>query len=504
MPRPYPHEHALFSLRPYNGNELARRIIDHPNNSHNVSLCDGIPALDVGFHLRRNSSSTLAELGRHQHADIYLDGAHFSRTQCSFEIVVDTGVIMLHDRSSGGTTQCHASDGDDAAPFQYGRAQRKVLVQKDFNTVIGMGGTWNDLLQFELEWHRTPAETAEAIRKYNAQGYDVVENPRLATTRPATPPGRSAPIRCLRVHKLGSGSFGTVHKAIDVDSGEAMAVKTIKRPTGEQQQAKWEKMLEREVEILRKTKHSHIVEYIWAQVQGTGVAIFMSLKEGNLQSLIERGDHKPGIIADSVLPQMLQALDCIASNRIVHRDVKPENILYVTDRNDQSGFRFQLGDFGFAKSIADPASVAGTYIFMPPELFQGGSNTTKLDVWSLFVTMMWTLDTQGFRQNQNYYQSQPATVVQGLVRLVASPGGELSRIQRMAMFDPDHRASAAEMLVDLFPGIPLSNPQHAVPHTPIAPVEAPNPAPYALTPPVTRSKTREMQRNAAAAQHHVE
>jgi serine/threonine protein kinase len=57
----------------------------------------------------------------------------------------------------------------------------------------------------------------------------------------------------------------------------------------------------------------------------------MGLKEGTLQSLIERESHLPAFAADSILCQMLQALDYFAHSGIVHRDVKLENRLLNGD-----------------------------------------------------------------------------------------------------------------------------------------------------------------------------
>ncbi|KAF2022282.1 kinase-like protein [Aaosphaeria arxii CBS 175.79] len=431
MARPDPHPLAIFSLCPYSENEGAMLCINHPENLHNVSRQQkGGYGLDVGFHLPGSSSGTLATLGRGIGVDIYLAGSAISRIQCTFEIDLNTGFIMLSDRSSTGSTQVF---GNDALPFERERHQRRILVQANLNTRIGIGGVRHDLIQFELMWHQDPMQITTIIKQNHIILRSVATNPRVARTEDEPPtelpsqretrlhtPGQlPAIMRYVTVgHKLGEGAFGTVHQAIDVDSGNIMAVKVIKRPKGLQQQAHWKNLLRREIEILSQLNHPHIVDYItsqhWNEPQ---VEIFMGLKEGTLQSLIECGSFQPFVIANIVLPQMLQALDCIASNRIVHRDVKPENILYVTDPNDRSQILFQLGDFGLAKYIVDPASFAGSRIFMAPEMFQGGSNTTKLDIWSLFVTMMWTLDTQGFRQNQTYYQSQPETTVQRLIYL---------------------------------------------------------------------------------------
>jgi len=136
MPRP-PHPLALFSLVPVRGNKRAEDAVSHTDNIRHVStISNSTEALDVGFHIRGKSSTTLATLGRGIEADIYLEGSSIAKVQCSFEIDLDTGVVMFYDRSHGRTTQVY---GDNATPFEHERV-RKVLVRKDLNTIIGMGG----------------------------------------------------------------------------------------------------------------------------------------------------------------------------------------------------------------------------------------------------------------------------------------------------------------------------------------------------------------------------
>lgn len=273
MARPCPHPLALFSLFPYEGNERAERLVPHPNNHHNVStLSDGTLALDVGFHLRGTSSKTLATLGRGVDADIYVEGSGISRFQCSFEIDLDTGVVMLYDRSFANSTQVF---GENSTPFERERDQRKVLVQKGLNTIIGMGGERRDLVQFKLEWHQDPTQTAKTIEDHDTLPCGRVENPRLARTvdeaptelpsrretRPHTPGQRQSKMRYVDVvgGKLGSGQFGTVYKVIGVDSGKFMAVKILERPSRKSKQEEWRISLyyafKREVETLSNISH---------------------------------------------------------------------------------------------------------------------------------------------------------------------------------------------------------------------------------------------------------
>jgi len=271
MLRPPPHL-ALFSLVPFEGNERAKLAIAHPSNARYLStLPDGKEGLDVGFHFRSKSCTTLATLGRGVEADIYVEGSNIAKLQCSFELDLGTGVVMFYDRSHGCTTQVF---GKNAMPFEYQRT-RKVLVQKGLNNIIGMGGERCNLYQFELKWHHDPIERGNAIENYDAQqpSWGQEENTRLAqtmgeaptdlpsrrNTRPHTP-GSTLRMRYLKVgNKLGSGQFGSVYKAIDVDSGRLMAIKILEQPVRASQQKDWKISLlyamKREVEILSNISH---------------------------------------------------------------------------------------------------------------------------------------------------------------------------------------------------------------------------------------------------------
>ena len=230
----------------------------------------------------------------------------------------------------------------------------------------------------------------------------------------------------------------------------------------------------------------------------------MGLKEGTLESLVESGADASAV-ANSAFLQMLQALDCIAWKGIVHRDVKPENILFILQPDGQ--YQFQLGDFGLCNRIVDATTFAGSPLYIAPEMWREGEQTNKVDVWSLFVTMLWTLNIGGFRhsdQFRNYRQVQRA------VLSAASNVDSVSKIREMAIVNPEERASAAQMLVKYFDGAGLSTPQNQVPaltsSPPIAAVRAPPQAPPSTTR-AAQTKLRGLQMDAnifAAAQYNVE
>jgi serine/threonine protein kinase len=119
----------------------------------------------------------------------------------------------------------------------------------------------------------------------------------------------------------------------------------------------------------------------------------MPLREGSLTKLVKTtpvSDCEQLCLA--VLRQMLSALDYLASKNLVHRDVKPDNILYYT-LPDNGGLHFQLADFGLAHHQSLAKTFCGTGYYQAPKLWPEKSKvyapqSPKMDVWSLFATIV--------------------------------------------------------------------------------------------------------------------
>lgn len=180
----------------------------------------------------------------------------------------------------------------------------------------------------------------------------------------------------------------------------------------------------------------------------------MGLKDGSLESLVNDGCPIPiQNLVGTILHHMLQAIDCLASKGLVHRDVKPENILYVL-RSD--GYHFQLGDFGLSNRQANAATIVGSPLYMAPEIVRGAQQTHKMDVWSLYVTMLWTLDVNGFR---TILRHNGGKETYDDIKFIAAQQGPVASLREMAKFDPNERASAAQMLIKCYRGEGLSTRQ---------------------------------------------
>ncbi|UPK97654.1 hypothetical protein LCI18_008589 [Fusarium solani-melongenae] len=249
---------------------------------------------------------------------------------------------------------------------------------------------------------------------------------------------------------IGSGAFGKVYKARNLDTGAMMAVKVVSVMDDGRQI----KMLRNEVEILARSNHRHIVELITSEGwRGHELKIFMSLKEGSLTSLaLATSNSKLHDIAETALHHVLQALDYLASEGILHRDVKPDNILYSMVGEKP---HFELGDFGLAIEARSYEDHAGTFAYMAPDvLLRGAAQTAKSDVWSLYATMLWVLDKRGFRKKclQLTDNGGPEQLFRDIEDMTRPVPQELKHIEEMATFNANCRASAEEMLDKLFRG----------------------------------------------------
>src|SRR5215212_3066292 len=179
---------------------------------------------------------------------------------------------------------------------------------------------------------------------------------------------------------LARGGMGVVYRAIHLGLDRPVALKVIARELVDREGFR-ERFL-RESRLAARLEHPAVVPvYDSREVDGELIVAMRLVKGGDLRRLIDRDGPLPPQRAINLLAQVADALDAAHTAGIVHRDVKPHNILVEGDRA-------YLSDFGLAKAVdesgaASGASVVGTAQYMSPEQWRGGSVGPAADIYSL-------------------------------------------------------------------------------------------------------------------------
>jgi mitogen-activated protein kinase kinase kinase len=134
-------------------------------------------------------------------------------------------------------------------------------------------------------------------------------------------------MRWQQGHYIGGGTFGSVYSAINLDSGQIMAVKEI-RLQDPQMIPRIATQIRSEMGILEVLDHPNIVAYYGIQVHRDKVCIFMEYcSGGSLATLLEHGRIEDETVTQVYALQMLEGLAYLHSSGIVHYDIKPESKL---------------------------------------------------------------------------------------------------------------------------------------------------------------------------------
>ncbi|XP_037382320.1 serine/threonine-protein kinase Nek1 isoform X3 [Talpa occidentalis] len=185
----------------------------------------------------------------------------------------------------------------------------------------------------------------------------------------------------VRIQKIGEGSFG---KAILVKSTEDGRQYVIKEINISRMSSKEREESRREVAVLENMKHPNIVQYKESFEENGSLYIVMDYCEGG--DLFKRINAQKGILfqEDQILDWFVQiclALKHVHDRKILHRDIKSQNIFLTKDGT------VQLGDFGIARVLNSTVELARTYIgtpyYLSPEICENKPYNNKSDIWAL-------------------------------------------------------------------------------------------------------------------------
>lgn len=289
--------------------------------------------------------------------------------------------------------------------------------------------------------------------------------------------------------ELGRGAMAIVYKAVDPVIGRIVAIKTI-RIEHDLMGMKYEELrqrLYREAKSAGSLNHPNIVTIYDIGEEGDVTYITMEYVEGeSLDHWMSRYPIAPLDQTLSIVEQVASGLDYAAVRGIIHRDVKPGNILLTTDG------RPKIADFGIAKlsmsDITQTGVIMGTPSYMSPEQAMGKTLDGRSDMWSLGVIFYQMLTGE-----KPFAGSNPTTIIYKIVHEDPVPPRKINTtlhpgfdhlVQKMLAKDPEGRYQTCSQLIQdlrnytrLSSPTPEALPTVAMPSSVTPPVPAPSPTP---------------------------
>lgn len=247
--------------------------------------------------------------------------------------------------------------------------------------------------------------------------------------------------------RLGGGAMGSVWAGTDVVLGRPIAVKAVRLPPGvpDAEAAELRERTLREARAIAVVSHPNVITlYDVARDDGEPFVVMELMPSESLATVVnERGaldEQQLAVLADSVAA----ALEAAHRARIVHRDVKPGNVLLGPDG------RIKLSDFGISRNLGEPTLtrtgiMLGTPAFIAPEVAAGETLTFAADLWGLGATLFAASEGCPPYDTDDNPMATVTSVVRGPVPLPSRTGPIGEVITGLMVKDPQQRLQLHEV-----------------------------------------------------------
>ncbi len=249
------------------------------------------------------------------------------------------------------------------------------------------------------------------------------------------------------IRQVGEGAFGTVWEALDLNLKIPVAMKTLKIPLTDPNRDTAFERLKCEAELIAQVRHPNVVQVrAWRDSEALEHYLIMEfVRGGSLTDVLRAAPGGfPWDKATRYVADVGEALQAVHKRGIVHRDVKPSNIL-LDDEADEA----RLTDFGVSVRLQAPdGSVGGTLSYMAPEAFHGAVEA-PVDVYALAATLFHLVSGEApfvADREGKHLDAILAGLPPKESRLNAVPESIEQLIRDGLRYDPAHRPSLSDFV----------------------------------------------------------
>jgi serine/threonine-protein kinase len=184
------------------------------------------------------------------------------------------------------------------------------------------------------------------------------------------------------VERIGRGAFGEVYRAWDPRLDREVALKLL--PADRSPANRAASSIIHEGRLLAKVQHSNVVSIYGAEQIGHQIGLWMEFVRGQtLEQILDQRKVVSAAEAVDIGLELCRAVSAVHGAGLLHRDIKAQNVMRAEDG------RIVLMDFGTGRDLDDEASsdLAGTPLYLAPEVLQGQKATARSDIYSLGVLL---------------------------------------------------------------------------------------------------------------------